>query len=66
MEGPVLSTKLAKSTNFVSKFTAKHAIKEQSRSLEESQNCFESKVGERFKFIDLNFLIKQLRKGCCT
>ena len=50
--------KLAKSANFVSKFKAKNAIKE--------QNCFESKIGEGFRFIDLNFLIEQLRRGCCT
>ena len=30
--------KLAKSANFVSKFKAKHAVEEQSRCLEESQN----------------------------
>ena len=47
--------KLAKSANFVSKFKAKRAIEEQSQCLEESQNCFESKVGEGFRFIDLNF-----------
>ena len=47
--------KIAKSANFVSKFKAKHAIEEQSQCLEESQNCFESKVGEGFRFIDLNF-----------
>ena len=57
---------LAKSANFVSKFKANHAIEEQSQCLEESQNCFESKVGEEFTFIDLNFLIEQLRRGCCT
>ena len=44
--------KLAKSASFVSKFKAKHAIGEQSQCLEESQNCFESKVGEGFRFID--------------
>ena len=38
--------KLAKSANFVSKFKAKHAKEEQSQCLEESQNCFESKVAE--------------------
>ena len=38
--------KLTKSANFVSKLKAKHAIEEQSQCLEESQNCFESKVGE--------------------
>ena len=58
--------KLAKSANFVSKFKDKHAIEEQSQCLEESRNCFESKVGEGFRFIDLNFLIEQLRRGCCT
>ena len=47
--------KLAKSANFVSKFKAKHAIEEQSQCLEESQNCFESKVGEGFRFVDLIF-----------
>ena len=55
--------KLAK---FVSKFKAKHAIEKQSQCLEESQNCFESKVAEGFRFIDLNFLIEQLRRGCCA
>ena len=56
--------KLAKSANFVSKFKAKHAIEEQSQCLEESQNCFESKVAEGFRFIDLYFLIeKGLRRG---
>ena len=49
--------------NFGSRFKAKHA---QSQCLEESQNCFESKIGEGFRFIDLNFLIEQLRRGCCT
>ena len=58
--------KLDKSANFVSKFKAKHATEEQSQCLAESQNCFESKVAEVFRFIDLNFLIKQLRRGCCT
>ena len=58
--------KLAKSTNFVSKFEPKHAIGEQSQCLKESQNCFESKVAEGFRFIDLNFLIEQLRRGCRT
>ena len=56
--------KLAKSANFVSKFKAKHAIEEQ--CLEESQNFFESKIAEGFRFVDLNFLIEQLRRGCCT
>ena len=51
---------------FVSKFKAKNATEEQSQCLEESQNCFESKVGEGFRFIDLNFFIEQLRRGCCT
>ena len=58
--------KLAKSPYFVSRFKAKHAIEEQSRCLEESQNCFESKVVEGFRFFDLKFLIEQLRIGCCT
>ena len=58
--------KLAKSANFVSEFKSKHAIEEQSQCLEESQNCFESKVGEGFRFIDLNFLTEQLRRGCRT
>ena len=58
--------KLAKSANLVSKFKAKHAIKEQSQCLEESQNCFESKIVEGFRFIGLNVLIEQLRRGCCT
>ena len=58
--------KLAKSANFVSKFKAKHATEEQSQCLEESQSCFESNVGEGFRFIDSNFLIEQLRKGFCT
>ena len=44
----------------------KHAIEEQSQCLEEAQNCFESKVDEGFGFIDLNFFIEQLRRGCCT
>ena len=57
--------KLAKSANIVSKFKAKHAIEEQSQCLEESQNCFfESKGAEGFRFIELNFLIEQLRRGC--
>ena len=30
------------------------AIEEQSQCREESQNCFESKVAEGFRFIDLN------------
>ena len=47
--------KLVKSANFVSKFKVKHVIKEQSQSLEESQNCFESRPGEGFTFVDLNF-----------
>ena len=58
--------KLAKSANFVSKFKAKHTTEERSQCLEESQNCFESKVSEGFKFINLNFLIEQLRRGCRT
>ena len=58
--------KLAKSANFVSEFKAKHAIEEQSQCLEESQNCFQGKVSEGFRFIDLNFLIEQLRRGCRT
>ena len=36
--------KLAKSANFVSKLKAKLAIQEQSQCLQESQNCFESKL----------------------
>ena len=55
--------KLAKSSNFVSKFKAKHAEEKRSQCLEESQNCFESKVDEG---LDLNFLTEQLRRGCCT
>ena len=47
--------KLAKSANFVSKFKPKHALGEQSQCLEESQNCFESKVGEGFRFFDSIF-----------
>ena len=47
--------KLSKSASFISKFKAKHAIEEQSQCLEESQNCFESKFAEGFRFIDLNF-----------
>ena len=58
--------KLAKSANFVSKFKAKHSIEEQSQCLEESQNCFESKVAEGFRFIDLNVLIEQLRRSSHT
>ena len=58
--------KLAKSANLVSEFKAKHAISEQRPCLEESQNCFKSKVDEGFGFIDLNCLIEQLRRGCCT
>ena len=58
--------KLSKSANFVSKFKAKHAVEEQNQCLEESQDCLESKAGEGFRFIDLNFLIEQLRRGCCT
>ena len=54
--------KLAKSSNLVSKFKAKHAIEEQSQCLEESQNCFESKVGEGLRLTDFNFLTEQLRK----
>ena len=53
--------KLAKFANFVSKFKAKHAIEEQSQCLEESQNCFERKVAEGFRFNDLNFFNEQLR-----
>ena len=56
MEGPVLLTsKLAKSANFVSEFKAKQPPEKQSQCLEESQNCFESKAAEGFRFIDLNF-----------
>ena len=60
--------KLARSANFVSNFKAilKHATEEQIRCLEKSQNCFESKVAEGFIFTDLNILIQQLRRGCCT
>ena len=47
--------KLAKSANFVSKFKNKNATEKQSQSVEESQNAFESTVGEGFRFIDLNF-----------
>ena len=43
---------LAKSANFAYNFKAKQAIGEQSQCLEKSQNCFESKVGAGFKFID--------------
>ena len=56
--------KLAKSANFVSKFKAKNAVEEQSKCLEESQNYFEIKVAEGLRFIDLNFLIERLRRGC--
>ena len=48
---------LAKSTNFVSKFKVKYAIEEQSQCLEESEN----KIGEGFRFNDLNSLIEQLK-----
>ena len=58
--------KHTKSVNFVSMFKAEHAIKEQSQCLEESQNCFESKVAEGYRVTDLNFLIEQLRTGCHT
>ena len=51
--------KLDKSSNIAD--NAKHAIEEQSQS----QGCFESKVGEGFRLIDLSFLIEQLRRGCC-
>ena len=47
--------KPAKSANFVSKFKAKHAIEEQSQYLEESQNCFESKVAEGVYIYSLEF-----------
>ena len=47
--------KLAKSANIVSKFKGKHAIEEQSQCLEKSQNCFESKVDEGSRFVDLIF-----------
>ena len=61
MEGPALQTNnLDKSSNFP--VNAKHATEDQS----ESQSCFESKVGEGFRLIDLSFLIEQLRRGCCT
>ena len=48
--------KLDKSSNLA--VNAKHAIEEQSQS----QSCFESKVGEGFRLIDLSFLIEQLRR----
>ena len=48
---------------FVSEFKAKHGIEEQSQCLKESQNCFESKVAEGFRFIDLNFFIEQLSRA---
>ena len=57
--------KPVKPANFVSKFKTKHAIEEQSHCLEESQNCFESKIVEGLRFIGLDFLIEQLRRGCC-
>ena len=67
MERPFCKqNKLAKSANFFSKFKAKHAIEEQSQCLQESQNYFESKVAEGFRFIDLNVLIERLRRGCRT
>ena len=50
----------------ISKLKAKHAIEEQNQCLEETQNCFKSKVAEGFRFIDLNFLIEQLKRGCYT
>ena len=34
-------------------------MEKQSQCLEESQNCFESKVAEGFRFIDLNFFIER-------
>ena len=40
-----------------SNVNAKHAIAEQSQS----QSCFENKVDEGFRLIDLSFLIEQLR-----
>ena len=57
--------KLAKSVSFVFKLKAKHVIEveEKSQCLEESQNCFESKVGEEFRFIDqdnLRFTAQEL------
>ena len=58
-----IQNKLAKSANFISKPKAKHVIEEQSQCFEESQNSFESRVDEEFRFIDLNFLIEQLRRG---
>ena len=58
--------KLVKSANLVSKFKAKHATDEQSQCIVESQNSYESKVGEGFRFIDLNPFIEQSRRGCCT
>ena len=67
MEGQFCKqNKLAKSASFVSKFNARHAMEEQSQCLEESQNCFENKGVEGFIFIDLNCLIEQLRRDCCT
>ena len=67
MEGQFCNKiRFAKSASFVSKFKAKHAIEEQSQCLEGSQNCFESKVAEGFRFIDLNILIEQLRRGSRT
>ena len=59
-------SKRARSANFVSKSKAKHAMEEQSQCLEELQNCFRSKVAEGFRFIDLKFLLGQLRRGCRT
>ena len=55
--------KLAKSANFVSKFKTKHAIEEQSQCLKESQTVLKAKL---LNFIDFNFLIEQLRRGCRT
>ena len=53
---------LAKSANFVSKSIA-NPIEEQSQCLEESQNCFDNKVAEGFRFIDLNVSIEKGLRG---
>ena len=47
--------KLTRSAKTVSKFKSKNPIEEQSQCLEESQNSFECKVGEGFRFVDLIF-----------
>ena len=41
-------------------------MEEESYCLKESQNYFESKIAEWSRFIDLKFLIEQLRKGYRT